>query len=73
MVDSWLEWTESEVETRTGAGLRELLKNVLEPYLANRVYLCADVLTVADISLFVSLYGHFSANGINMRMSQSQK
>ncbi|CAD7923107.1 unnamed protein product [Amoebophrya sp. A25] len=55
-VDSWLEWTETEVGVKMGKALTEVLKHVLEPHLTKKTFLVTEQITIADISLALSLY-----------------
>jgi len=63
-IDSWLEWTELEVETRKGKALNALLKEVLEPHFEKEGsnFIVGNKVSLADITLVCSLQPHFQGS-----------
>ncbi|CAD7952172.1 unnamed protein product [Amoebophrya sp. A120] len=73
-VDSWLEFCEQEVEVRMGKALTELITNVLEPHFVKKTFLTSvERITVADVSLAISLYPKMSSGALGLESCVATK
>lgn len=59
--ESWLEWTEKNVEE--SSSVKENVFGVVEKHLTEKTFLVNEGITVADISLAISLEEHLKSHG----------